>query len=420
MYLLLLILNRIIKLGRLRIINSNGKSYNVVGQPCEMLPKEICVEFHDGLFANYLAVSPTMALGTGYMNNRFSVKNATIYGFLEFLAINSENNDDHWLHKCLKSLALVSKRFQQFNIIKNSHKNVAHHYDLSGELYQLFLDPDRQYSCAYFEKNTNSLEKAQFDKKKHIAAKLLIESNHEVLDIGCGWGGMGLYIARQFGAKVKGITLSEEQLIEAKGRAKSEGLDKLVQFSLLDYRLINERYDRIVSVGMFEHVGVNHFKKFFEKISQSLKDDGIALIHTIGRLGPPSVTDPWIRKYIFPGGYIPSISEISPAIEISGLIITDVECLGLHYAETLKHWQTNFQAHRGKIIDIYDEAFCKMWEFYLAGSEISFRYMDSTVFQIQLVKNRYTVPMTRDYMNSSEVYVKNATKNKLKQPKNCS
>jgi len=215
---------------------------------------------------------------------------------------------------------------------------------------------------------------------------------------------MGLYIARNFGANVKGITLSEQQLKEANQRAASENLDKLVKFNLLDYRKIDEQFNRIVSVGMFEHVGVNHFNQFFRKIYESLTADGIALIHTIGRFGPPSITDPWIRKYIFPGGYIPSLSEISPAIEKSGLIITDIECLGQHYAETLRHWQNNFQTNREKIKDIYDECFCKMWEFYLAGSEISFRYLESTVFQIQLVKKRYNVPMTRDYM-SSELFV---------------
>ncbi len=409
MYLLQLILSRIINTGSLKIINSDGKIYNFSGQPNNLLPNEICVEFHDKLFASFLALSPSMALGTGYMHNRLSIKDGTIYDFLKFLAINVYNNNDHWLHKALKSSALLKKRFQQLNLLKKSRKNVAHHYDLSGELYQHFLDSDRQYSCAYFAKKNNSLEEAQFNKKSHIAAKLLINKNHNILDIGCGWGGMGLYIARNFGAKVKGITLSEEQLKEANKRATSENLDGLAKFSLLDYRMINEQYNRIVSVGMFEHVGVNHFNQFFRKIYESLTADGIALIHTIGRFGPPSVTDPWIRKYIFPGGYIPSLSEISPAIEKSGLIITDMEFLGQHYAETLRHWQNNFQTNRDKIKGIYDEIFCKMWEFYLAGSEISFRYLDSTVFQIQLVKKRYNVPMTRDYMSDGQVVAQKLT-----------
>ena len=230
MYLLRLILSRIINTGSLKIINSDGKVYNFSGETNKLLPNEISVEFHDKFYASFLALSPSIALGTGYMQNRLSVKDGTIYDFLEFLAINVKKNNDHWLHKALGSLALLKKRFQQLNLLGTSRKNVAHHYDLSGELYQLFLDSDRQYSCAYFAKKNNSLEKAQLDKKSHIAAKLLINNNHKVLDIGCGWGGMGLYIARNFGANVKGITLSEQQLKEANQRAASENLDKLVKF----------------------------------------------------------------------------------------------------------------------------------------------------------------------------------------------
>ena len=413
MYLLQSILSRMIKFGTLKIINANGRIYKFSGQSNNLIPKEVCVQFHDNLFASFLALSPSMALGKGYMDNRISVKDGTIYDFLQILAINVENDNYHWLHLFFRSLDKLRKRFQQFNIRQKSQKNVAHHYDLSGELYKLFLDEDRQYSCAYFTDRTNCLNTAQIHKKDHIAAKLLLNKNSKVLDIGSGWGGMGIYIARKFGANVRGITLSEEQLKESNLRAVAGNLDSLVEFDLLDYRMIDDQFDRIVSIGMFEHVGINHFNQFFKKIYDSLTSDGIALIHTIGRTGSPSVTDPWIRKYIFPGGYIPSLSEITPAIEKSGLIVTDIEFLGQHYAETLKHWQQCFHSNRAKVKQIYDENFCRMWEYYLACSEISFRHLDSTVFQIQLVKERYNIPMTRDYITNQDVDSKNSTTKRI-------
>ena len=398
MYLLQSILSQIIKIGVLKIINADGKVYKFSGKNSILIKKEVCVQFHDHKFAKFLALSPSMALGKGYMDKRLSVKDGTIYDFLHILAINVENGGYHWLHLLLSSLDTLRKRIHQLNICYTSRKNVAHHYDLSGELYKLFLDEDRQYSCAYFSDKTKSLNTAQIEKKEHIAAKLLLDKDHKVLDIGSGWGGMGIYIAQKFGAKVHGVTLSEEQFKESNLRAINNNVDNLVKFSLLDYRMIEDQFDRIISIGMFEHVGINHFNKYFKKIFNSLTLDGIALIHTIGRISSPSVTDPWIRKYIFPGGYIPSLSEITPAIEKSGLIVTDIEFLGQHYAETLKHWQKYFQLNRSKVAKLYDERFCRMWEYYLACSEISFRHLDSTVFQIQLVKKRYNVPMTRDYM----------------------
>ncbi|MBT3991649.1 MAG: class I SAM-dependent methyltransferase [Rhodospirillaceae bacterium] len=411
MYLLQPILSHMIKIGSLKIVNADGKIYRFSGQKSDLVPNEVCVHFHDNGYANWLALSPSMALGKGYMEDQLSVEGGTIYDFLQILSVNVENDDYHWLHRFLESLDGLRKRFLQFNPASKSRKNVAHHYDLSGELYRLFLDKDRQYSCAYFAGPENDLDTAQTDKKSHIAAKLLLERDHKVLDIGSGWGGMGLYIARHFGAQVEGITLSEEQLKESNQRAKLENLNAKAQFHLKDYRTVTEKFDRIVSVGMFEHVGINHYAKYFGKIHDCLNPDGVALLHTIGRIGSPSVTDPWIRKYIFPGGYIPSLSEIMPAIEKSGLIASDVEFLGLHYAETLRHWQQCFQANRGKVRNIYDETFCRMWEYYLSCSEVSFRHLDSTVFQIQLVKDRRVVPMTRDYMANQETALREAIAN---------
>ncbi len=411
MYLLQPILNHMVKIGSLKVVNADGTIYKFSGQNSDLVPKEVCVRFHDKHYANWLALSPSMALGKGYMDGQISVDNGTIYDFIQLLSVNVENDDYHWLHRFFESIDTFRKRFHQFNPISKSRKNVAHHYDLSGELYRLFLDKDRQYSCAYYVEPGNSLETAQTDKKSHIAAKLLLDKTHKVLDIGSGWGGMGLYIGRHFGAQVDGVTLSKEQLNESNQRSKFQNLDKKVRFYLRDYRTLDEQFDRIVSIGMFEHVGINHYGKFFKKISDCLAPDGVTLLHTIGRIGPPAVTDPWIRKYIFPGGYIPSLSEIMPAIEKSGLIVTDIEFLGLHYAETLRHWQQCFQANRDKVKNIYDETFCRMWEYYLACSEVSFRHLDSTVFQIQMVKDRRIVPMTRSYMANEESALREAIAN---------
>jgi len=411
MYVLQPILSRMIKIGSLKVVNAEGKIYRFIGEASDLVPGEVCVHFHDMRYATWLALSPSMALGKGYMEDRISVEGGSIYDFLQILSVNVELDDYHWLHRFFGSLDALSRRVQQFNPASKSRKNVAHHYDLSGELYKLFLDKDRQYSCAYFVNPDNDLDTAQTDKKAHIAAKLLLDRDHKVLDIGSGWGGMGLYIARHFDAHVDGVTLSEEQLRESNQRAKSENLADKAHFHLQDYRTIGDKFDRIVSVGMFEHVGVNHFKSYFNKIRDSLKDDGVALLHTIGRIGPPVATDPWIRKYIFPGGYIPALSEIMPAIEKTGLIVTDIEFLGLHYAETLRHWQQCFQNNRDQVRYIYDETFCRMWEYYLACSEVSFRHLDSTVFQIQLVKDRRIVPMTRDYMANEKSALREAKAN---------
>jgi cyclopropane-fatty-acyl-phospholipid synthase len=284
-----------------------------------------------------------------------------------------------------------------------AQRNVAHHYDLNGRLYSLFLDRDRQYSCAYFPTGHETLDQAQAAKKRHIAAKLCLDRpGLEVLDIGCGWGGLALTLARDFDARVTGITLSHEQWTEAQARAEQEGLSDRVTFELRDYRTIERRFDRVVSVGMFEHVGVNHFQQFFDQLSACLRPDGVALLHAIGRSHGPGVTNPWITKYIFPGGYCPALSEVVPRAEKSGLMMTDIEILRLHYAETLRHWRWRFAANRDAIAAIYDDRFCRMFEFYLAASELSFRREDQMVFQIQLAHRIDTVPLTRDYIAAQE------------------
>jgi cyclopropane-fatty-acyl-phospholipid synthase len=305
--------------------------------------------------------------------------------------------------KALGKIRYMFRHIRENNIAHRSRKNVQHHYDLTGELYDLFLDADRQYSCAYFETPEADLEEAQLAKKRHIAAKMVMNRpGLSVLDIGCGWGGMALYLARNLGAKVKGVTLSDEQLALARKRAVNGGLDSDVRFDLQDYRHVDEKFDRIVSVGMFEHVGRPHYDTYFKKSAELLKKDGVMLMHTIGRVDVPSTTNPFIEKYIFPGGYIPSMSEVMASIERSGLVITDVEVLRLHYAETLKAWRERFMARREEAKKLYDEKFCRIWEFYLASSESAFRWQGLVVFQFQLAHDQQAVPLTRDYIQTAE------------------
>ena len=299
-------------------------------------------------------------------------------------------------------LRMALRGVHQRNNERNAKRNVAHHYDLDGRLYDLFLGPDRQYSCAYFEHPGQGLDDAQLAKKRHLAAKLLVDPGHRVLDIGSGWGGLALYLAEHCGAEVTGITLSEEQLGVARGRKQQQGLGGAVDFRLQDYRSVTEPFDRIVSVGMFEHVGVAYYDTFFSKVSELLTDDGVMLLHSIGSINGPCVNNPWITKYIFPGGYSPALSEVLPAIERAGLIVTDIEILRLHYAETLRAWRENFLDRRDEAKTLYDERFCRMWEFYLAGCEAGFRHGDLMVFQIQIAKRLDTVPLTRDYIAARE------------------
>jgi len=343
-------------------------------------------------------LNPELALGEVYMEGSFVVENGTI---ADALAILMDQPDilPRWA-KLQWWLRYLVRHVRQFNPRDRSKDNVAHHYDLDGRLYSLFLDADKQYSCAYFETPDATLDDAQLAKKRHLAAKLLIERGNRVLDIGCGWGGLSLYLAEMTGANVTGITLSTEQLQVANARAAEKNLT--AKFFLEDYRDVTGPFDRIVSVGMFEHVGVDFYETFFRRCAELLTDDGVMLLHSIGRSEGPDATNPWIAKYIFPGGYIPALSEVMPAIERAGLLVCDTEILRLHYAETLKAWRQRFMARREEAVQLYDERFARMWEFYLACSEMSSRKQNMMNFQIQLTKRQGVVPMTRDYIGREE------------------
>ncbi|MDE2574688.1 MAG: class I SAM-dependent methyltransferase [Rhodospirillales bacterium] len=351
-----------------------------------------------------LVLTPSLGLGEAYMDGGITLVDGSIYDLLDVLILNTEHHPaGHPAMRLRETLGSLGRRIVQYNPARRSRRNVAHHYDLNGRLYSLFLDRDRQYSCGYFPRGDETLEEAQAAKKRHIAAKLCLDRpGLRVLDIGCGWGGMALTLARDFGAHVTGITLSTEQHAEATARAAAEGLADRVTFELADYRTLHRRFDRIVSVGMFEHVGIGHYGRFFETVKSCLAPDGVALLHAIGRNSPRGATNRWVTKYIFPGGYCPALSEVFEAIEGSGLVSTDVEILRLHYAETLRHWRRRFAANRDAIAGLYDQRFCRMFEFYLAASELSFRRENQMVFQIQLTRDQAAVPLTRDYIFEAE------------------
>lgn len=362
-----------------------------------------------------LALNPELALGEAVMDGRVVVEQGSLYDLLDVLVAAIHKARPKGWGKTLEGLRTAVRRFHQNNTPALAKRNVAHHYDLKSDFFRLFLDPDMQYSCAYFAQPNMTLAQAQLAKKRHIMGKLDLQPGQRVLDIGCGWGGMALSIARETGASVTGITLSEEQLAIARERGGESGLP--VEFRLQDYRHLTEPFDRIVSVGMFEHVGVGYYRDYFRKIRELLNDDGVALIHTIGRSTPPGATNPFIAKYIFPGGYIPAMSEVAAAVEQEGLVITDVEVLRLHYAETLKAWRENFLARRAEAVAMYDERFARMWEFYLAASEASFRHDDLVVFQFQLAKKLDGLPITRGYIDEREGELgRKATQTKVDEP----
>ena len=389
-------LSRFVRVGRLTVAEP-GQPVRTYG---DGTGPEVAVRFAKS-WALRLALNPDLALGEAYMEQGLVIEQGDLWALLELIGRNFDQYRDP-PKLVMQALTHIGRLTQQWNDRRAARRNVAHHYDLSYELYRRFLDKDMQYSCAYFARPDMTLEEAQFAKKTHIAAKLMIEPGQRVLDIGCGWGGMGLELAGRYGAQVSGVTLSKEQLAIAQARARDAGLEGRADFSLTDYRDVKGPFDRIVSVGMFEHVGAPNFRAYFQQVSRLLADDGVALIHSIGRRTGPGVTQPWIAKYIFPGGYIPALSEMSAAIEDAGLWITDVEIQRLHYAETLKAWRERFMAQRDEIAALYDERFCRMWEFYLAISELGFRYGISNVFQVQLSKRVGAVPITRDYMIDGE------------------
>jgi cyclopropane-fatty-acyl-phospholipid synthase len=383
--------------GSLTVIDAAGAAHEFG----DGVGDAVCVRIADRSLYWKLAVHPDLYIGEAYMNGTLVMERGSIYELFDLILSQIDyGRKDGWT--LVDRLRTVARRLGRMNPVDRSRRNVAHHYDLSGELYDLFLDRDRQYSCAYFEHPDQSLDDAQLAKKRHIAAKLALRPGMRVLDIGSGWGGLAIYLAEVYDVSVVGVTLSEEQHRLSRQRVASRGLEHRVDIRLLDYRLLDETFDRIVSVGMFEHVGLHHLPEFFQRLRDLLEDDGVALLHSIGRSGEPAATSAWIRKYIFPGGYIPALSEVQPAIEQSGLYLCDVELLRLHYARTLREWRRRFVNHWDKAKDIYDERFCRMWEFYLATSEISFRHHGLNNFQVQLTKRQGTLPITRDYMLAEE------------------
>lgn len=392
------LLRSFVRHGTLRLTTPRGVTFKFgdgTGSP-------VAVRFVTPAAMRAVVFDPELAVGETYMNGTLLIEQGTIADFLHLVLSQDHSGKPLPWARTQWLLRYIWRRLAQFNSRTRSRKNVAHHYDLDRRLYALFLDADRQYSCAYFEHPEQSLDDAQLAKKRHLAAKLLVNPGAHVLDIGSGWGGLALYLGEMCDAQVSGITLSEEQFELSRKRAEEKGLSQRIAFRLQDYRDVDRQYERIVSVGMFEHVGVVHYDRFFRKCSESLSDDGVMLLHSIGRSEGPGVTNPWIAKYIFPGGYIPALSEVLPAVERAGFLVTDVEILRLHYAETLKHWRERFLAYRDDLPERYGDHFVRMWEFYLAASEMTFREQGMMVFQLQLAKRQGVVPITRDYIGREE------------------
>jgi cyclopropane-fatty-acyl-phospholipid synthase len=400
----LAIVQKIIRKGNLKLTLANGETHAIgdgTGDP-------VAVRIADEEAERLIRRDPTLKLGEMYMDGRFILEHGNIY---DFLAMVKQNTTNEIFDIPMAALLIGRIALQQLKSrlpVNHNKRNVAHHYDLSEKLFELFLDEDWQYSCAYYNPPGISLEEAQVAKKRHIAAKLLLEPNQRVLEIGSGWGGMGMYLAESTsGVDLTGITLSEEQLKISRERSEKRGLSDRVRFELQDYRTMRgQKFDRIVSVGMFEHVGIGNFGNFFRKVHELLADDGVMVLHSIARPKPSFATNAFIEKYIFPQGYIPSIGETLPAIEKANLLVRDVEVLPLHYAYTLRHWRERFVARKAEAVALYDERFFRMWEFYLAGSEIGFRWDELFIMQIQISKNQYATPDSRDYIAENETRLK--------------
>ena len=388
-------LNNLFKYDGFVLIDSSSKKY-VIGKPIKENP--ITVKLLDKNLNYKLLWNPDLYFGEAYMNGSLIIENGTLSEFLEIALRNIGRSDINIYGKILNTIKGTFRYLTKFNKGLVSKNNVSHHYDISESLYDLFLDANRQYSCAYFKNENDTLEQAQENKMNHITKKLNIQANQKVLDIGSGWGTLAIYIAQKTNASVTGITLSENQLEYSKKKAKELNLGNQVEFKLADYRELNEKFDRIVSVGMFEHVGRKFYRKYFNTVSKLLNDQGIALIHTIGSSNPPRNPQPWITKYIFPGGYTPSLSQIARPIEDSGLIISDMEVLRMHYAHTLRNWKERFLSKKTTVLEMFDEKFFRMWEFYLASCEMAFKWGDQVVFQLQLTKDNISAPTTRDYI----------------------
>ncbi len=392
---LLNFLRKLIKEDGFELVDANNKSY-LIGKPKKENP--IRLKILDKSLHWKLLINPDLYLGEGYVDGSIRIENGSLTEFLDIALKNVGRQPTNVITNVLGRFRRVYRYITNFNLIRKSKENVAHHYDISEKFYDLFLDEKRQYSCAYFKNEDDTLEVAQNNKIDHIIKKLNLKPNQRVLDIGCGWGTLALDIVKKTQCEVVGITLSKNQLEYAKLKAKEMNLENQVEFRLADYRQLNEKFDRVVSVGMFEHVGRKFYNKYFNKVFDLLNEDGVALIHTIGSINPPRGPQPWITKYIFPGGYTPSLSEISLPVEKSGLIVSDIEILRTHYAHTLKNWKDRFMSKKGQVLEMFDEKFFRMWEFYLVGCEMAFKWSDQVVFQLQLTKKLKATPITRDYI----------------------
>ena len=388
-------LNKLFKKGGFVLVDANSKKYTI-GSPDTLNP--ITVKLLNKKLHYQLLFHPDLYFGEAYANGTIKIENGTLTEFLNLALMNIARNEINFFSQLFNKLRGSYRFLTNFNFIKKSKQNVAHHYDISDSLYDLFLDSKKQYSCAYFKDENDSLETAQNNKIKHIIKKLNIKPNQKVLDIGSGWGSLAIDIAKSAQCEVTGITLSENQFNFSVKKAKELNLENQVNFKLMDYRQLNEKFDRVVSVGMFEHVGRKFYKTFFSKISELLNYQGVALIHTIGSINPPRDPHPWITKYIFPGGYTPSMSEVTGPIEKSGLMVADIEVLRMHYSHTLRHWKERFLSNKSKVIEMFDEKFFRMWEFYLTSCEIAFKWGDQVVYQFQLTKDHKSIPTTRDYI----------------------
>jgi len=387
-----------VRVGTLKVIDADGRVHVFSGAP----GPNVTMRLSDKSLYRKLVFNPELNAGEAYMDGRLTFEESTLRDFLTLISINRISLGSYPVQKVLRRVSRFFKRFQQANPIGKARQNVAHHYDLGNDFYRLFLDEGMQYSCAYFLSDDDTLEQAQRNKLRLLAAKLDLSPGLRVLDIGCGWGELAPYLAALNDVEVGGVTLSKEQDERAQSRAQNAGMGGRVRFELKDYREVAGRFDRIVSVGMFEHVGVHHYGEFFTKINELMDDDGIALIHSIGHMSPPGTASPWLRKYIFPGAYSPALSEVFDAVEQNSLWVTDLEFLRLHYAQTLAHWIQRFETNRDKIEAMYDEKFGRMWEFYLISAEMMFRTGSQLVFHIQLARKRDAVPIVRDYITDAQ------------------
>jgi cyclopropane-fatty-acyl-phospholipid synthase len=391
-------LSAFVKVGTLKVIDHEGKTHVFAGAP----GPQATMRLTDKSLYHKLFRNPELHAGEAYMDGRMSFPDSSLRDFLTLFSVNRLSLGSYPLQKVLRRISRGLKRFQQMNKVGEAQKNVAHHYDLGNAFYRLFLDRGMQYSCAYFLDDRETLEEAQQNKLRLIAAKLRLEPALKVLDIGSGWGDLALYLAAMEEVDVTGVTLSKEQHALSNEKARRAGLSHRVRFELKDYRHVEGRFDRLVSVGMFEHVGVHHYPEFFAKVNALMKDDGLMLLHSIGHMSPPGTASPWLRKYIFPGAYSPALSEVFPVVEQASLWVTDLEFLRLHYAKTLKHWHERFEANREKIAAMYDERFCRMWEFYLISAEMMFRTGSQLVFHMQLARRRDAAPIVRDYVTDTQ------------------